>query len=163
MEGEEKKSGRAVIGIAVAVAVVAVAYGLYKYATKEDDSFSDDFIQKVESKTKIPVETKQNVTTSYLYNNGGYSVVGAYNSPAGSESIGVQLSLKDDMVTDVSVTAKATNETSLKFQKIVSENIKSLVVGKKLDEVKLDKVSGSSLTPKGFNDAIAKIKVQAKA
>jgi hypothetical protein len=40
---------------------------------------------------------------------------------------------------------------------------KQYVVGKKIDEVQLTKVSGSSLTPQGFNDALAKIKAEAKS
>ncbi len=38
-----------------------------------------------------------------------------------------------------------------------------VVVGKKIDEVQLTKVAGSSLTPKGFMDALEKVKTEAKA
>ena len=38
-----------------------------------------------------------------------------------------------------------------------------LVVGKPVDQVSLSVVNGSSLTPKGFMDALAKIKAEAKA
>jgi hypothetical protein len=37
-----------------------------------------------------------------------------------------------------------------------------MVVGKNIDEVNLGKVSGSSLTPIGFNNAIEDIRSQAK-
>ena len=54
-------------------------------------------------------------------------------------------------------------DVGLKGETIVSNNVKTLVVGKKITDVKLDKVSGSSLTPKGFNDALEQIKTLAKA
>jgi hypothetical protein len=36
------------------------------------------------------------------------------------------------------------------------------VVGKKLDDIKVSKVAGSSLTSGGFNQAVADIKTQAQ-
>ena len=38
-----------------------------------------------------------------------------------------------------------------------------MVVGKNIDEVAITKVAGSSLTPKGFTDALEKIKADAKS
>jgi hypothetical protein len=35
-------------------------------------------------------------------------------------------------------------------------------VGKNINDLKLTKIAGSSLTPMGFNDAVAKIKMKAK-
>ncbi len=95
------------------------------------------------------------------YKDGQFSSTGLYVSPAGGEMIDVKVTLKDGIVTDVSVTPKATHEISLKMQKTVADNVGPLVVGKPLGEVQLDKVSGSSLTPKGFNDALVKIKAMA--
>lgn len=51
---------------------------------------------------------------------------------------------------------------SARFQDLFAQNYKPLVIGKNIDEVQLGKVSGSSLTPMGFNDALAKIKTQAQ-
>ncbi len=104
-----------------------------------------------------PVEKKT------VYKNGTYSADGEYRSPAGAESITVSLTLVNDVITDATVTPHATNKRSIQMQDAFISGFKQLVVGKNIDEVTLDKVSGSSLTPKGFNDAIAKIKVQAKA
>jgi hypothetical protein len=42
-------------------------------------------------------------------------------------------------------------------------NYKTQVIGKKIEGLELSKISGSSLTPKGFNDALEKIRSQAGA
>ena len=97
------------------------------------------------------------------FKDGTYSAVGSYISPAGAEQIGVNLTVKGNVVTTVAVQPMATRPMSLRFQTAVKDNVSQYVVGKKLSEIQLDKVAGSSLTPKGFNDALIKIKSQAKA
>jgi len=96
------------------------------------------------------------------YKNGEYSVIGSYVSPGGAEEVGVNLTIEDNIITAVEFEPKATRPISVKFQGIFAENYNEFVVGKNINEVKLDKVSGSSLTPKGFNDALDKIKAEAK-
>lgn len=108
------------------------------------------------------VSTPTSVTAA-TYKNGTYNADGAYSSPGGAEHIDVSLTLANGVITDVQVTPKATIPMSQRFQGLFADNYKQYVVGKKLDEVNLTKVAGSSLTPKGFADALAKIKAQAKA
>lgn len=74
-----------------------------------------------------------------------------------------QVTLKDDVIVDATVVGQATKRESIEWQKKFISGFKPLVVGKKLSDVSLTKVSGSSLTPKGWNDAVAKIMVSAKA
>ena len=97
------------------------------------------------------------------YKDGQYDVVGDYVSPGGAEQIEVKVTLKGDVITDAEVVSKAERPMSKQFQQTFIDNYKPLVIGKKISEVNLDKVSGSSLTPKGFNDAITKIKAEAKS
>ena len=99
----------------------------------------------------------------HQYRDGTYEAVGNYVSPGGSEELGVKVTLKNDVITDSSVTPHATRPNSVTFQGIFTENYKSFVIGKNIDEVHLTKVSGSSLAPGGFNDALDKIKSQAKS
>ncbi len=112
----------------------------------------------VSTKT-TPTTTTQTNTT---FANGTYSAVGNYYSPEGSEQINVTLTLKDGVVTASTVTAMATQRYSLTMQNDFIANYKTLVIGKKITDIKLGKVSGASLTPIGFNDAVAKIEAQAK-
>lgn len=96
------------------------------------------------------------------YKDGSYTMVGQYVSPGGDEEIGVTVTLKDNVITEAEVKPMATRPNSVTFQGIFAENYKPFVIGKNINDVKLDKVSGSSLSPKGFNDAIEKIKAEAR-
>lgn len=109
-----------------------------------------------------PVEAAPTEVVSAVYKDGEYSVVGDYKSPAGGEEIDVKLTLKGDIITAIEVTPKAENEFSKKWQANFADNYKPYVFGKKLDAVKVDKISGASLTTAGFNAALEKVKTQAK-
>jgi uncharacterized protein with FMN-binding domain len=97
------------------------------------------------------------------YKDGVYTTVGDYRSPAGPEAITVKLTLKDGKIVDSVVTGESNESVSQKFMDGFAQNHKALVVGKSIDEVKLGVVSGSSLTPKGFNAAVEQIKKEAKS
>lgn len=109
--------------------------------------------------TTVPSKAMQ----ASAYKNGSYKAEGNYVSPGGSEQIDVTLQLADGKIVAATVISKAFRPNTIKFQGIFIDNFKSQVIGKNIDEVQLDKVSGSSLTPKGFNDAVAKIKQQAQS
>lgn len=114
--------------------------------------------------TPLPVPTPAPTPApASAYKDGIYSVTGNYRSPAGAEEIDVSITLTDDIVADASVAVKATNAVSIKLQEDFVSNFRPLVVGKKITEVGLSKISGSSLTPKGWNDAVEKVKVEAEA
>lgn len=97
------------------------------------------------------------------YKNGVYTAEGDYKSPAGPEQIKVSLTLQDGIITEAEVTPEATLPKSQYFQGQFASGYKEMVIGKKINEVQLDKVAGSSLTPKGFNDAVTKIMKQAQS
>lgn len=101
-------------------------------------------------------------SSTHTYKDGTYSVVGSYKSPAGQEEIGVTVTLKNDIITDVTVTPKASAPRSKMLQQDFAANYKPMVVGKNIAGLNLGKVSGASLTPIGFNDALAKIEAKAK-
>ncbi len=96
------------------------------------------------------------------FKNGNYSAIGNYTSPAGEEEVEIKLTIDNDLVTEASSDVRSANDKSQYWQKQFSDNFSKEIVGKKIGEVKLDRVSGSSLTPKGFNEAIEKIKSQSK-
>ena len=148
--------------LVVAVIVVIAGGGFFVIQHKAASSAVEGTSTIVKVKT-VPSPSPTTVPThALLYKDGTYDVKGNYVSPGGPEQIGVLLTIKDDKIADISVTPQATRKLSQKYQDIFTENYKPLVMGKNIDEVQLDKVSGSSLTPKGFNDAIQQIKEQAK-
>lgn len=97
------------------------------------------------------------------YKDGNYSADGNYVSPNGTETVGVTLTLAGGAVSDVQITQHPSNPNTEKFQGEFAGGIKSQIVGKSLDEIKVSKVAGSSLTSGGFNQAVDKIKADAKS
>ena len=95
------------------------------------------------------------------YKDGIYSADGNYTSPNGTETVGVQLTLADGTVSAVEITQHPSNPNTRKFQGEFAGGIADQVVGKSLDEIKVSKVAGSSLTSGGFNQAVETIKTQA--
>lgn len=108
-------------------------------------------------------DTPQQQGQDVQYEDGTYTKEATYQTPETQESILVSVTVKDNVVTNVVVTGKAVNETSQKFQGLFIAGVNAVVVGKKLDEIgQLSAVNGSSLTPNGFNSAIALLKAEAK-
>ena len=97
------------------------------------------------------------------YADGTYDAEGSYTSPGGTESVGVSLTLESGVVTAVTVTPESENPTGQEYQSRFASGISGEVVGKSLDELDVTKVSGSSLTSGGFNDAVETIKADAAA
>lgn len=95
------------------------------------------------------------------YKDGTYKADGTYKSPNGTETVGVQLTLANGTVSAVEITEHPSNPNTRKFQGEFASGIAEQVVGKSLDEIKVSKVAGSSLTSGGFNQAVEEIKAQA--
>ncbi|MBN7794846.1 FMN-binding protein [Microbacterium esteraromaticum] len=95
------------------------------------------------------------------YADGTYTAEGAYQTPETVENISVTLTLSDDVVTDVEVVGDPTAPESTRYQGQFIDGIAAEVVGKKLDELDVDRVAGSSLTSGGFNQALVRIKEEA--
>jgi len=107
--------------------------------------------------------TPSGSTSLSSYKDGTYSATGSYNSPGGQESIAVSVTLKGDTVVDSTVESEADDPTAAQFQADFISGYKSLVVGKNINSIRLSRVSGSSLTSKGFNNALEQIKSQAQS
>ncbi|CAD5995994.1 FMN-binding protein [Agreia sp. COWG] len=97
------------------------------------------------------------------YKDGEYKAEGSYTSPGGPEKVGVSLTLAGDVITAVTVTPESENPNGKKYQGEFADGISSVVVGKSIDDIKVSKVAGSSLTSGGFNDAVDQIKAEATA
>ena len=95
------------------------------------------------------------------YADGTYSADGQYQSPGGTETIGITMTLQSGTVTDVQAQTHPSNPNTRRFQGEFASGIAGQVVGKKLDELNVSKVAGSSLTSGGFKDAVEKIKAEA--
>lgn len=157
---EQQKSNTAVI-VASVVVLAVVAFGAYYSMKKPTSSVEVTTQPQAQETTGTP--TAAPVVAGYK--DGSYTASASYAIPEDgkTESISVTLTLKDGVVTESVLTQNAADKTSKMYQSMFADEYKPMVVGKKIDEVKLDKVSGSSLTPMGFNQAVETIKTQAKA
>lgn len=96
------------------------------------------------------------------YKDGTYTADGSYQTPETVEKITVALTVSQDMVTKVEVTGDPQASETKHYQSQFIGGIAAQVVGKKLDDISVSRVSGSSLTSKGFNQALATIRTEAK-
>lgn len=110
-----------------------------------------------------PSNAPSTSSSNQTYKNGTYSAIGSYSSPAGMEDVAVSLTLTNGIVTDSTVMRRANDQTASSYQGLFISGYKAQVTGKKISDIKLSNVAGSSLTPKGFMDALNKIKTEAKA
>lgn len=97
------------------------------------------------------------------FTDGTYSATGSYQTPGGSERIGVKVTLSNGVVSDADLTEMGMTGEAREYQEQFASTYKSQVVGKKISEIKLDRVAGSSLTSSGFNNALNDIAKQAQA
>lgn len=97
------------------------------------------------------------------YKDGTYAATGEYRSPGGNDEIKISLTLKDGIITAATYEGMAKMGKSKDFQAKFGAGYETAVVGKSIDSLSLGVINGSSLTPKGFMDAVAKIKAEAKA
>lgn len=139
-------------GLLAIALIVIIGIGIFTFSNNG----------KKEVKTTPSLEPK-NAMVQVSYKDGVYTQEGGYTSPGGPEQIEVKLTLKDNLVVQADVTSKAVLPKSKLMQEMFIENYKQLVVGKNIKDLNLGKVAGSSLTPKGFNDAVEKIKAEAKS
>jgi uncharacterized protein with FMN-binding domain len=116
-----------------------------------------------ETSAATPSGTASSLASSgSVYKDGTYSADGTYVSPNGTETVGVELTLASGTVTAVEITEHPSNPNTRKFQGEFSGGIAAQVVGKSIDGLNVSKVAGSSLTSGGFNQAVEKIKLEAR-
>jgi len=98
-------------------------------------------------------------TTSWK--DGTYQSRGGYQSPNGPETVEVTITVANNVIQEVVVTPGAQNSTSQRYQGQFAEGISAETVGKPLDALSVSRISGSSLTSGGFNQALEAIKADA--
>jgi hypothetical protein len=118
-------------------------------------------IESTPIRTPHAAETRTPSPAVSVYVDGTYTADGEYLSPSGRETIGVTITLVDDVVTDAIATPAATDPQARVFQKRFSMGISAQVVGRDLADLRVSRVSGSSLTSIGFNAAVAQIRAEA--
>jgi len=164
MEEEAQKQGMnknmIMVGIAVVVIIAVIAAGGFVFTRNKQQSVVE--APKQDSTTGAMQENSSAQNGTSIYKDGKYEAVGEYSYHSGKESIDVTVTLANGLIQEVDVQALAKSAISKEKQADFIANYKEQVVGKNIDEVNLGKISGSSLTPLGFNAALEDIKAQAK-
>ena len=73
------------------------------------------------------------------------------------------VTIANDAVSDVTVKTVKADPTATQYESQFIGGIKAAIVGKKIDDLNVTRVAGSSLTSQGFDNALTKIKSDAKA
>lgn len=151
----------------VAVIVVIVIVGAFIFTSKKSEESQESAAgESMEQQAQQPTEQPANSApvTNAQYKNGKYEAVGNYISPGGDEKIDVTITIADNVVTDAAVVSNSpSGPTARQMQTAFTNGFKEQVIGKNINEINVTKVSSSSLTPKGFMNALEKIKTQAQA
>jgi uncharacterized protein with FMN-binding domain len=165
-EEPSNRNQKAIASALIVLTVVLVAVVVTIMNKKEAPS--DQVAQTTKPET-TSATTGTDSTTSTASNNGStykdgiYTATDGYTSPGGRETITVTVTLKDGTVTNSTVRQEANNDDSAEYQAAFRGGYKPLVTGKKIDAIQLSRVSGSSLTSRGFNAALEQIKTQASS
>lgn len=149
-----------------ATAIVVASAAFVNKQTTTDTTASTRTEQMSSANTTTTTEETANTIPggeTQTYENGTYSATGSYDTPGGEESITVSVTIVDDVITATNAQASGNDHDSEEYQSMFIANYKSLIIGKSIDSVSLSRVSGSSLTSNGFNDALDAIKQQADA
>ena len=125
--------------------------GLAGCAATADDTTTND------------VATDSGASSETPYTDGTYEATGSYQSPNGTESVDVTITLENDVITSVEVVGNGESPDSKRYQGEFIDGIAAEVEGVDIDDISVDRVGGSSLTSGGFNDAVEDIKAQALA
>lgn len=168
----EKTSGK--LGIASNITRGMVAETIYRCIVRSHVGADgqEDSSQAAASVSSVPLshssqasaawsQSQAVIDTKKKYRDGTYSAAGNYVSPAGPEEVQISLTLKDDIIVQATFQSSPQNPKSAMYQQLFADGFKEVVAGKSIDSLSLTVVNGSSLTPKGFMNALHKIQVQA--
>jgi len=97
------------------------------------------------------------------YADGSYTETGQYQSPNGTETVDVTLTLADGVVTAVEIGTHPSNPNTEHYQGEFAGGIAAEIVGKSIDDISVSKVAGSSLTSGGFMQALEAIMADASS
>lgn len=169
MDNQNPSKKREIIAV-LAVLIVIVAIVGFTMANGKDDeaetagdsTSTSTSTSNDDTANSDPDAAVSNDNTDGSYKDGTYTATGAYTSPGGSESIEVTVTIKDGVITSTSADANASDAEAEEYQGMFLSAYEDLVVGKNIDDVDLSRVSGSSLTSQGFNNALDDIKQEAE-
>lgn len=108
----------------------------------------------VTEKVKSPQE-QHNETLAHVVADGVYNTQETYRYHAGTETVNISVTVKDDIITAASVVGNHPNMMSKRYIDGLNGALPDLVVGKRIDEIVIPhNVAGSSLTTAVFRQYV---------
>lgn len=150
----------AAIIIIVLIGIAATAVIVINNATNSEQT-TETSDMTLPASTNTNTSESNGSTSTANYKDGTYSATGSYSTPNGQESIQLTVTITGGVITSTSLVENARSGEAKEYQADFASGYKTLVVGKKVDEVSLSRVAGSSLTSNGFNKALETIKTDA--
>lgn len=157
MDSKRNQALSGVVVLVIIAVVVVAAVMLNKPSTNTAVATPTDAVKTNATSSSTVSDS------SATYKDGTYTAAGSYTSPGGTEKINVTVTLKNGVIASTSAVSGAIDQEGQEFQSAFISGYQTQVVGKKVSEVKLSRVSGSSLTSQGFNAALTQIKSQAQS
>jgi uncharacterized protein with FMN-binding domain len=164
-ETSSRKTQKIIASFIVVLAVVLVTVGINVLSNKNaEQEMTAQVMPMVSAASPQSTGTASPSPGAQAsgYKDGTYAATDSYVSPGGTEHIDVTLTIQNGTVTASKVHQDANNHDSAQYQSFFAGDYKSEVIGKKLNDIQLSRVSGSSLTSEGFNAALEQIKSQAQ-
>lgn len=100
-------------------------------------------------------------SAKYFYKDGSYSAVASYSVPRGSNSLTVNVTIKNDIIEVVTTSHNYTDGDSEMYTDSFDSQLSSAVVGKSLNGLSISRIGGASLTTSGFDEALSIIRTNA--
>lgn len=165
MENDAKQPNKILIGIIIVVILAGVTAGIVLFTRQQEAGAPSTDTPKTNTAPSTSNSTSSSTSQSTSsYKNGSYQAVGNYQTPGGSEKITVKVTLGNNgVIESVDLDRDPTTREAEEYQSKFVSGYKTQVVGKKIDDVRLSRVAGSSLTSGGFNQALESIKEEARA
>ena len=149
------------LAILIVVVLVGIVASVAIVVNSEKEATKDSSVTGSANSSSANPSPETSTDTS-TYKDGTYTATGSYLSPGGRESVDLTVVIKDGVITETSLVKKASDSEAEEYQEKFATNYQSQVVGKKINGLSLSRVAGSSLTSNGFNNALTKIRDQAK-
>lgn len=143
------------------IAIVVIGLGFTLFQSKNTDPVTTTTTEETIELTEAPIVT--DTQTAADYQDGTYTTDVTYQTPKRDEyGVNVSLTLTKDIVTDAKVIYSNGAEKDPNAAKFEAA-YKTEVIGKDIDTLNLARVGGASLTTAAFNNALVKIKADAKS
>lgn len=149
------------LAILIVVVLVGIVASVAIVVNSEKEATKDSSVTGSANSSSANPSPETSTDTS-TYKDGTYTATGSYLSPGGRELVDLTVVVKDGVITETSLVKKASDSEAEEYQEKFATNYQSQVVGKKINGLSLSRVAGSSLTSNGFNNALTKIRDQAK-